>query len=136
MWPGYEAAGSRVWVARGGCTEAVRPAAAAVAGGWREMGLGELPTHLERGEQDRRAGGEPGLRAAAANARVQVRATRGPSAEPPLLRAGAGPGAARRGGRAHEGAGRVGARPGAAPGLGAGPGRRFLGARLPPPAAS
>ncbi|KAM7233772.1 hypothetical protein CapIbe_015908 [Capra ibex] len=35
------------------------------------MGLGELPTHLERGEQDRRAGGEPGLRAAAANARVQ-----------------------------------------------------------------
>lgn len=95
VWPGYKAAGSRVWVARGGCTEAVGPAGAAVAGGWREMGLGALPTHLERREQDRRAGGEPGLRAAAANARVQVRATRGPSAEPPLLRAGAGRGPGR-----------------------------------------
>ena len=95
VWPGDKAAGSRVGVARGGCTEAGGPAAAAVAGGWREMGLGALPTHLERREQDRRAGGEPGLLAAAANARVQVRATRGPSAEPPLLGAGAGRGPGR-----------------------------------------
>lgn len=63
---------------------------------------------------------------------MQVQAARGPSTEPPLPGAEAGPGVVRRGGRAHVGAGDVGA----GPGLGAGPGRRAwaLSLRLPPAA--
>lgn len=87
-----------------GLHRAVGPAGAAVAGGWREMGLGALPTHLgaaKQEEQTRRRGAD--LRAAAANARVQVQATPGPLRRATAAaegggRAGAGPGAARRGG--------------------------------------
>lgn len=40
VWPGDKAAGSRVGVAREGCTEAGGPAAAAVAGGCRRWASG------------------------------------------------------------------------------------------------